>query len=151
MDIINLIENMNLIDGLNMNPIPLEFSQMETTTKIIFEMNAKLTSVINKANDFIVNANLYTDEEIKEVKALLYGLNQLQGSFLKDKSVTLSKLSDESISNLNSRIMSYIGSTIKTVQFGLNDEGYFTADIPETWKEINFSTDDEGHLVIETI
>jgi hypothetical protein len=47
--------------------------------------------------------------------------------------------------------MEYIGKTIKTVQFGLNSEGYFTADIPETWEEINFSTDVEGHLIIETI
>jgi hypothetical protein len=146
-----LFQNVDFFQGLNMNPISFEFGQEMNTTKFLHAMQAKLTEIINICNTVLESSENYTNDEISLVKELLYNSNKLNAKFIEDKSVTLSKLSDESISNLNSRIMSYIGSTIKTVQFGLNDEGYFTADIPETWKEINFSTDVEGHLMIETI
>ena len=50
-----------------------------------------------------------------------------------------------------------IGELVKMVFFGLNDEGYFVAYIPEGWEEIIFNTTgldihipdvDYGHLVL---
>ena len=33
-----------------------------------------------------------------------------------------------------------VGDLVKMVFFGLNDDGYFVAFIPESWKDIQFST-----------
>lgn len=50
-----------------------------------------------------------------------------------------------------------IGELVKMVFFGLTDDGYFVAFIPESWDDINFSTTgyditisgfDYGHLVL---
>ena len=50
-----------------------------------------------------------------------------------------------------------IGQAIKTVFFGINDDGYFVAYIPDSWSEITFGTSgldtfpegvDFGHLTL---
>lgn len=51
-----------------------------------------------------------------------------------------------------------VGELVKTVFFGLTDEGYFVAYIPESWNDIIFSTSgwdeyistiDYGHLILK--
>ena len=42
-----------------------------------------------------------------------------------------------------------ITETIKMVWFGLTDDGYFMAVIPDSWKEITFDTSEEGQLILE--
>lgn len=53
--------------------------------------------------------------------------------------------------------VSIIGSLIKSVFFGINDEGYFVAYIPDSWSDIIFGTTglddfpagvDYGHLTL---
>lgn len=46
----DFISNVDILNGLNINPIPLEFSNSLTTTKWLCEMQAKLTSVITAVN-----------------------------------------------------------------------------------------------------
>ena len=47
-----------------------------------------------------------------------------------------------------------IGELVKMVFFGLNDEGYFVAYIPDSWSDINFETEMDyesenyGHLIL---
>lgn len=59
---------------------------------------------------------------------------------------------------LDANAVDIIGSKINNVFFGLTDAGYFTAFIPESWKEIKFNTTgydiiiatqpDYGHLTL---
>ena len=52
-----------------------------------------------------------------------------------------------------------LGDMIKTVWFGLTDDGYFVAYIPESWQDVTFRTTDYdmttelmpefGHLVLQ--
>lgn len=52
-----------------------------------------------------------------------------------------------------------VGDMIKTVWFGLTDDGYFVAYIPESWQDVTFRTTDYdmttelmpefGHLVLQ--
>ena len=52
------------------------------------------------------------------------------------------------------KIVELIGDSIKLVWFGLTDDGYFVAYIPESWDEITFDTvmdyasEYYGHLVL---
>lgn len=46
----NIISNTSLLNGLNLNPIPLEFSQSMSTTKWLLGMDSKLTTIIDKVN-----------------------------------------------------------------------------------------------------
>lgn len=58
---------------------------------------------------------------------------------------------------INSNLESLIGYAVKNVFFGLTDDGYFVAFIPDSWDEIQFSTSglddmipglDYGHLIL---
>jgi len=54
-----ILDNSDLLTGLNMNPIPLEFSQTMTTTKWLLSMQAKLTAMSTAVNGWY--DKLYTD------------------------------------------------------------------------------------------
>lgn len=58
---------------------------------------------------------------------------------------------------IDTNLQSLIGYAIKNVFFGLTDDGYFVAYIPDSWDEIQFSTSglddfitglDYGHLIL---
>lgn len=45
-----ILDRTSLLGGLNLNPIPLEFSQSMTTTKWLLSMDKKLSNIIDKVN-----------------------------------------------------------------------------------------------------
>lgn len=47
------LESRNLLDGLNLQPIPLEFSQKLTTVEWLAEIEAKLNGIVVDVNDAI--------------------------------------------------------------------------------------------------
>lgn len=56
---------------------------------------------------------------------------------------------------INANLEDLIGDSVKFVQFGLTDSGYFYADIPTNWSNLQFSTgydlavpDEYMHLII---
>lgn len=48
----NILEKTTFYGGLNMNPIPLEFSQEISTTKWLLGMDKKLSTIIDKVNNW---------------------------------------------------------------------------------------------------
>lgn len=50
--------------------------------------------------------------------------------------------------NLENWIAKYMYDLHKFVSFGLTTDGHFCAFIPTTWKDIQFDTNDEGHLIL---
>ena len=68
----------------------------------------------------------FTDEMNEQLTALW---NTVNGDFKKDFDKWF-----------NDNIESYIEQAAKMVFFGLNDNGYFVAYIPDTWNEIQFDT-----------
>lgn len=56
---------------------------------------------------------------------------------------------------INENMVDLIQESVKFVQFGINDDGYFYADVPQNWDNLQFSTiydtehPDYLHLVIE--
>lgn len=59
---------------------------------------------------------------------------------------------------MSENALDLVGSLVKNVFFGINDDGYFVAYIPESWKDITFKTTgldiieelqpEYGHLVL---
>lgn len=147
----NIIDPINLVDGLNINPIPLEFSQSMTTTKLLLAMQAKLNEVIIIRNDVINEANGHSDTKYNLLVTELNTLENLlhSGEIIPNGSVGIEKLKDDFIHQFDNLVVDTVENLAQFVSFGLNDEGCFVAFIPKSWNEINFSTDIDGHLVLK--
>jgi hypothetical protein len=134
----NQVSNINLIDGLNMNPVPLEASQEMTTTKWLMAIQNKLNDIILVRNEVVNDANSYTDDKIDSLAKSITDLqNLINGSKL---------IPNQDIQNF---VTTSVSNAIKTVSFGINNDGYFYAVIPSSWNEITFDTNDEGNLILK--
>lgn len=146
----NLIEHINVVDGFNINPISLEAGQEMTTTKWLMAMQSKINNFIDQSNGVLGTANAYTDEQIS---ALNNSLNQLlksieDGSYLLDGSIDISKINSTFMATIEETVTTLVNDRVKLVWFGLDDDGHFCAWIPSNWSNIKFTTDMEGHLIL---
>lgn len=71
-----VLEPIDLFNGLNMNPVPLEFSQSLTTSEWLCAMQAKINEVVKAVNNIENEAEKYTDEQIEQLKAYIEELNK---------------------------------------------------------------------------
>lgn len=71
------------------------------------------------------------EEEYKELKKLYDDL--MAGNFTPEMEEALYKWTVE-------HTVEIIGQAIKTVFFGITDDGYFVAYIPDSWSDITFGT-----------
>jgi hypothetical protein len=122
-----------------------------TTTKWLMAIQAKVNKIIDIGNEWEVNANNYTDEAVAVIQKEYDDLMILikNGDIIADNSIDMSKLKPTFLTDLQDIIIKSVHDATKFVAFGLDKNGYFYADIPETWDEINFSTDSDGNLCLE--
>ena len=147
----NLIPHIDLLNGLNMNPISLEASQSMTTTKWLMAIQAKLNTIIDLSNGTIGTTNNYTDEKFKVLQAEYDNLLKLlnNGDIIPNGSISLSKLEESFFTNLRNIATEYVHKSAKFVTFGLDDNGNFISYIPSTWEDIVFSTSEIGELLLD--
>lgn len=147
----NLIPHIDLIEGLNLNPIPLEASNSMTTLEWLMAIQAKLNSIIDMGNAWESNANSYTDDEIKKIRALYDGITLLidNGNIVKDGTISMKKMNLDFLSDLQDIVIKAVHDSTRFVGFSIDNNGYFCADMPDTWDNIIFSTDIEGHLCLD--
>ena len=118
-----------------------------------------LSKVLNAVNDLITNNNEFIRElDAAEVNItnLQADVEQLQADIEDVKNGKYVSLYLESIINwIDANLQCLVARVVKFVCFGLTDDGYFCAYIPESWKFLSFDTgmdasnDDEyGHLII---
>ena len=70
------INQVNLFNGLNLNPIPLEFTQGITTTEWLGAMQAKVNELVNAVNSIELDVTNKCYKKIEDVKSdLLTSLN----------------------------------------------------------------------------
>lgn len=145
------VQNINLIDGMNIQTIPLEVSNELTTTKWLMVMEKKLNEVINIRNNILKDSTDYTDEQIKKIDELIINIKSLleSGNYLKDKSIGIEKLNFDLPQTINNEVENFMPQIAKIPIFYLDGDGYFCVDIPSSWTDINFSSDLEGHLILE--
>lgn len=122
-----------------------------------YEVLAKLTNYVNEMIESVNNLIEAHNSLTKEYADVLVQLQQLQqtiddmknGDFIKNGSITLNKLSPDLMNELRMFCTDLITNLVKFVWFGLNDDGYFIAIIPQSWNGILFDTDQEGHLILK--
>lgn len=146
----NIVQPINLVDGLNINPISLEFSQGLTTTKWLLAMQAKINEVILIRNEVINEANVYSDTKYNAVSTELNNLLTLlnNGNIIPDGSIGLEKLKADFSQQFTDLVINTVHNAAQFVSFELNDNGHFIAVIPSTWSDIDFSTDTSGNLIL---
>lgn len=147
----NKIEPLNLLNGLNLNPVPLEFSQSLTTTEMLLAIQSKVNQIILIRNEVIEDSNNFTiekfdllDAKINELKTLLNN-----GNIIPNGSIGLEKLKGDFIDKMSDVVTNMVHDLAKTVWFGINDNGYFYAVIPQDWEQIQFNTNQDGNLILQ--
>lgn len=118
-----------------------------------YEVLCKVTKLLNdliENTDFLVEAIQKNADDIQDLQRDLDLVNSeieklKNGDYISNYIPALEKWIHEHIDEL-------ITETIKGVFFGLTDDGYFVAYIPDTWDDITFSTiisgENYGHLVL---
>ena len=94
------------------------------------ELICKVTKILNTV-DKLENWKIEHEAEYEELKKLYDDI--LAGRFPDEM---LKSLYEWTVKNTES----IIGEAIKTVFFGLTDDGYFVAYIPESWSDLIFGT-----------
>lgn len=148
-----LIDHIQLIDDCNINPIPIEFGNEMTATKTLYAIQAKVNKIIDLGNSWEANANTYTDEQCATIENEFKGLMELvnNGQIVKDGSINIKKMDLSFLDDLQNIIIKFVHDASKFVSFSIDKNGYFVADMPDTWNDITFSTDDEGRLNLDII
>lgn len=139
------------LTGYDLSPHPLAITNAESTTKWLMGIQAKINSFINDSNNLLTKSVEYTDETYSDMKKRYDEMMKsiADGSFLLDGSIELDKLSSDLMLNIQKTIIEYLRNTARFVTFGLSDDGYFKAYIPDSWDNIDFSTDVDGHLILK--
>ena len=146
-----MINHIDLINGgLNINPIPFEFSEEMTTTKILLSMQKSINTIVDIVNGWESSCNEYTDTEIEKINNELSNINRYleTGEKLQNETIKSKHLSKDVFKFINNIVNSAISDSIKTITFTLDEKGRLNALIPSSYKELTFSTDDQGRLVI---
>ena len=85
----------------------------------------------NKFEQYVINSDKRIEEIISQIEAEI-----------KEYNITAIE------SWLDVNMPKYIASVAKFVWFGLTDDGYFMAVIPDSWESIQFDTTNEGQLML---
>ena len=145
-----MVENMN--NGL-MKILPLDYREVFTTSKMILLAKEKINEIVKLVNALENSENAYTNEKIGEVENKITELTTKleSGNFIKDHTINADKMDMTFVDDLQNYIMRYLGQCVQMVTFGLNEDGYFVAYIPRSWKDIQFFTNESGQLCLKIL
>lgn len=143
---------------------PLQEFYCQKVLPVVYGNSLSYLEELEKLKDSIntmittINANVDTHDALADEYAqVLTNLKTLtdqidlikKGNYLADGSINVSKMDESFTTLLQSMITDTLGNAAQFVSFGLDDNGYFYAGIPTNWSSLVFSTDTEGHLVLE--
>ena len=132
------------------------------------DMNSRRPTY-NDDSDYTTNAPSYYEDlarkqelmerlaiRIWEYDTTLYEkLKMVQETLQKYADILDGKIDDfdniilnETIRWLNENMEDILTQAVKIAWFGLTDDGYFMAVIPENWKDVIFDTTNEGQLML---
>lgn len=114
----------------------------------------KIVNEMIQAINMLGKSNTELTERYEETMVELAKLQKTIDDFVKgytiaDGSVSLDKLGKDVMKAIEKLVIDTVYSVAKFVWFGLDDEGYFIAIIPDSWKDIVFDTSEEGNLILE--
>lgn len=135
---------------------------------MVNEFNRRIPKY-NDDSDYTTNAPSYYKDLarkqglIKELALKIWEYDQILASKLKEVEETLTRYADILDGKVNDfdqiilektekwlaeNMEDILTEAIHIVWFGLTDDGYFMAVIPENWSDVQFSTTNEGQLVL---
>jgi hypothetical protein len=147
---------MNLFNTINfpisMQPTPSTFNEgfsyYETVSKMIYLVNQMIEQVNQNSNESESLKSDYNDFLVN-VKSLQDELDKFKnGNTFPDGSISLSKFAIDTLNQIKDYVKDSMYDMNNFVTFGLEDDR-LVAYIPETWKDITFSTNPDGQLVLE--
>lgn len=147
---------MNIFEVLNINtnltPTPSSFNNGLSLYEDISKMIYLVNEMIKAVNDNSTEGNRLKDEYNNVLLELTSIREQFdfytKGDTIPDGSISFKKFDKDILEVIDQYIQNYMYDLHKFVTFGLED-GNFVAYIPETWKDITFSTSVDGELVME--
>lgn len=106
-----------------------------------YEILCKVISMLNDVVDGANGINTQITANTNEIEKLKDELKVINAEFIKIKnggyaSVYIAELEKW----IDKYLLDYVARVAKFVVFGLTDDGYFIANIPETWDFLEFDT-----------
>lgn len=112
-----------------------------------------LCKVVDYLNRVIENENLLNTIVLQnsiDINQLIGDVKLLNDEMDKVKNGDYVSLYLDSIINwINQNLEKIVKDVAKMVWFGLDDEGYFIAVIPDSWCSIDFDTSEKGELILK--
>ena len=139
--------------------LPLVYDDSISYYEVLCKMAEILNEVIDKTNE-IDELTQYINNELKRVEAKIEELAKNDAEMADEieriKRGDYVPLYLDSISNwIDKNLIDVIGRSASFIVFGLSDDGYFVAYVPEGWDFISFDTDGDldspnyGKLILE--
>lgn len=111
-----------------------------------------LCKVVKYINDMIQNQdtmNQLLQEYGVDIKQLQADVEYLSSELEKVKNGDYVSLYIDALSKwIDENLLLLVEKIAKFVTFGIDDEGYFNAYIPESWTDIEFDTSPNGELIL---
>lgn len=132
--------------------MPIVYDDSLSFYELINKLKNVVNDVINKVN-LLIQSNKELTIKYEDVLIKLDKLNKKLDDFLNGYEIPTDSIRWEQLNaNVKEKLLQMIEQTIpqiaKFVWFGLNEEGYFVAYIPNNWSDINFSSSSEGELIL---
>ncbi len=131
------------------NILPMDILEEVTDYQTLSALVRRVCECINNINELIKNLNL-TAEAVKELQE---AVTALQKEFEKIKNGEYMEIYIEALGKwIDKNLIYFVSKIVKYVFFGLTDDGYFAAYIPDSWDFIDFytpldpSSEEYGHL-----
>ena len=146
-----MIDIIDLFNGINVNNIPFEIGEQMTTTKMLYNMQTKINQVVNAVNSWESDAKNYTDKKIENVNNILNALTNGEGftdGAIKENTINKDFLNwiDEYVKKSITR---GIENSLNSINFGLDNQSKLIIEIPNSWKDVVFSTNENGNLILD--
>lgn len=114
--------------------------------KQILVETIEAVEVLSLSNEELKGEYIKTQEEIKKIQDWID--EYLKGNTIPDGSITIEKLADDVMSKIGDVAVEAIYNVAKFLTFGLSDDGYFVAYIPESWEDVELDTSEKGELIL---
>ena len=123
-------------------------SDYTTNAPSYYDDLARKQKLIKELSEKIWEYDKILAEKLKEVEDTLKQYADILDGKIEDFDEIILDKTEKWLSENMAEIMS---DAVKMAWFGLSDDGYFIAVIPDSWvDDVRFSTSDEGELILTT-
>lgn len=121
-----------------------------------YELLCKVVEYLNRVIQQVDSNTIQIQINTKDINQLKEELDLVQAELEKVKNGEYVSLYINALASwIDNNLQELVGRVVKYVFFGLTDDGYFCAYIPDSWKFINFDTIIDtssplyGHLLLQ--